>query len=366
MPFPKPTLKELAIRIEQDMLARVKTGTGILRRSMLKVFSKVIAGAIYLTYGFTDFISQQLFITTAESEYLEEHGKKWGKTLKASTPASGTIIIAGAEGGFVPTGSLLQNADDIEYATLVDVTIPIIGSITVNIEATENGLAGNQLSGEILTLLNPILDVNDFATVDTDGLNGGTDVEKDDSFRSRILQRIQNGPEIGRLIDYETWARETIGVSITRVWAFKGYAGAGSIGIFFVNDLASPIFPTVVDVGNVQNNIDVKAPLDSIPIVYSPVGKEIGLVLTVSPNDSQVNTNVMNSLIAMFTGETNVGTDLFKTQITTAIGRAIGEVSHVIDSMTVDSNSHPVADVLMGNNELPILTALTINGSVYI
>ena len=182
--------------------------------------------------------------------------------------------------------------------------------------------------------------------------------------RSRIFARIQNGPEVGRDVDYEAWVREVVGVTVTRVWVFPGYLGLLSIGVFFVNDDAEDIFPSSADVLAVQSHLEDKAPIGATPSVFAAIAREIGITITTSPDDPQVADNIKNSLLDMFATETNVGTQLYISQIQTAIGRAVGEVFSTITGLTTNGVSWDAnTNVPVANNELPVLTSLIINGT---
>jgi len=360
--FPRPTLQELVSRIESDILSRVEEGTGILRRSILRVLARVFAGAVNLTFGFIDFLGGQLFIVTATNAWLERHATKWGKTRRQPTFAAGKCNVTGTDGKQIPANTQYQNADGIEYETKALVTIA--GGVgVIEVDALASGVAGNQEEGDILTLTSPLEGIDDQAFVDADGIQGGEDLESDDDLRDRVLQRVQNPATGGNDADYIGWVLDTPGLGVTRVWIIGSFNGPGTVGIFFVLDNQSPIFPNPSNIATVQAVIDAHAPVGVEATVYAPVERKISITMDLNPNTAEVQNNVKDSLEAWFKDNTDVGMLLFRSQLDEAISLAAGEVDHTITDIEVDSVSVGVGDVQLGTNELPTIdpTDITFN-----
>ena len=70
MPWSRPTVTTIYERIVTGIESRLTGGVALLRRSVLRILSKVFAGEIHLNYGYIEFISKQLFPDTAETEWL--------------------------------------------------------------------------------------------------------------------------------------------------------------------------------------------------------------------------------------------------------------------------------------------------------
>ena len=192
MPWNRPTLDTIYQRIKSDMESRLTGNVTLLRRAVLKVLSKIFAGAIHLCYGYLEWVSIQLFVDTAETDYLNRHGNIWGIPRKAATFSTGSVYFTGTNSTIIPINTKLQNVDGVEYATTEAATIS--GGITTNIpiQTVEPGAAGNMLSGATIELISPITGVD--STVVYASPSGGQDLESDDDYRARILARIQNPP----------------------------------------------------------------------------------------------------------------------------------------------------------------------------
>ncbi len=350
MALDRPTLQQLYSRIEGDILSRVTVGWGILRRSFIKVMARVFAAAIHLTYGFLDFLSTSIFATTAEGSYLDEHGAVWGLARLPATFAVGSITPTGTPGTNIPMGTVWKNADGVEYTT--DALLVLPGSVDVT--ASTAGVNGNQDAGDILTIDTPIAGVDDQAPVDTGGLTGGGDVESDDHYRARILERIQYTPQGGSYTDYEGWVLNYQGAfSPDRVWIFPAQGGPGTVQIYFM--LASQVFPNATQISAIQDEIDKRAPVTAIPSVDKPTQREVGIEMELSPNTSAVQDAVKASLVAYFEDNADVSMTLLKSQLDEAISLATGEVDHVITDIEVESVSVGVGNISFGTGELPTI-----------
>lgn len=99
----------------------------------------------------------------------------------------------------------------------------------VPVVASSQGQNTNVSAGGILTLGSPITGVNNNAFVDFGELSGGTDIEDDASYRSRILFRIQFPFSFFNTNALINQAKQVAGV--TRVWIFSPSTTSASISI---------------------------------------------------------------------------------------------------------------------------------------
>lgn len=354
MPFSRPTLSTLVTRIESDILSRVETGVGVLRRSILRVFARVFGAAINLTYGYIDYLAKQLFVATATGEWLEHHGLKWGKTRRQATYSTGAANVTGASYVSIPGGTSYFNSAGIEYKTAAPVTI-IAGVGVITVTAITPGAAGNVAENEILTIGSPIEGIDAQAFVDADGIRGGEDIESDSDFRKRILFQIKNNSMGGSETDIISWTLDAPSLGVTRVWTVKDFLGFGTVGIFFVLDNQDPIFPNASNVAAVQAILDAHLKFIMKPFVYAPTEKTIGITIHVSPDNADIREAVKDSLVDMFRDNTSLGQIIYRSQLDEAISLATGEVDHLITAMAVDGSAHIVSDISIATNELPTI-----------
>src|SRR5262249_53328997 len=245
--------------------------------SVLRVLSDNQGALCHLTLQYIDWLSLQLLPDTAESEWLDRHGKIWlvkgGRSdrRQMATLATGTAQVQGIiDGTVLPAHSRMQsgvgmpvNIDSpnsvVTFESLSNATTSGAAPITVNIRCVDAGAFGNLPDGTALNIYPPVDGIS--ATAFAFNMTGGTDTETDDELRARILQRIRNPPMGGAQADYVAWALAVPGV--TRAWAAVEQ-GTGTITVrFMMDDLraANGGFPLPQDVAAVAAYIDKMRPV---------------------------------------------------------------------------------------------------------
>lgn len=361
MPFERPTVTELVDRISGDIETRLPDVGSLLRRSVLKVLARVFAGAVHLTYGFLAYAKDQLFITTADSNYLDVHGNEYGITRQAATKATGNVTATGTVGTLIPSGSELSSGSGIAYVTNTDYTIGLGGSVTMIVEAVEAGSDGNEDAGSEISFVSPISGIDSAATVTTGGLTGGADQESDNNYRARVLNRKRRVPHGGCEHDLIAWMLEIAGV--TRAWAFSLYNGVGTVAVTFVRDGEASIVPSVADIAEMENYLiqhddpatgeTVGVPVTMYPglTVLPLTTRTIDISIAVYPNTATVRTAIETALENWLLLDGGPGQTLYLSRISEAISSAAGEMRNRIVS--------PTADIVCGYTEVPILGSLT-------
>ncbi len=340
MPFARPTLATLRDRIVADINARLPGADARLAFSNLGVLAHVEAGAIHGVYGNLDYLSKQLMIDTAEDEYIERYAAIWGLTRIAAVAANGSLTVTGTNGVTVPTGTLFQRVDGVQYQTTVDATISG-GMTTVNIVATAASASSNTLSGVTLTLISPIAGINSSATVTSGGLVSGADIETDASLRTRLLERIQTPPHGGAKADYIRWAKEVAGV--TRAWAST--PGPGLVTVYFVRDNDVSIIPDSGEVAAVQAYINERRPVTAVVTALAPTAVPINFTIAVTPNTTVVKAAVQAELADLILREAEPGATILLSHIRAAISQATGETDYAltVPSANVTNSASQIA-----------------------
>ena len=351
MPFERPTLSELSTRITGDIESSVEQTTPILRKSVLKVFGKVFAGAVHLLFGFLDFISRQVFPDTAESEYLDRWSAIWGVVRKASTFSEYDIDVTGSDGSVLPSGSTFQSVAEIEYLTQSDVTIS--GGVgTVHVVAVTSGTVGNLETGDELTIVYPVAGIDSTGIVASTNQLSGVDEEDDESLRDRLIERIQNPPQGGSKADYIAWAKEVSGV--TRAWCYPTYLGPGTVGVTFtVDDDPVSKIPDSTKVDEVKAYIDddSRRPVNAVVTVFAPVEVPIDFTIQLNPDSAEIRANVEAELDALLFREGYPGGVVYLSQIREAISTSSGEIDSIL--------TNPVANVSLDINEIATIGTIT-------
>jgi uncharacterized phage protein gp47/JayE len=332
MAFQRPTLTEIIDRAVADMASRVVGVDGaVLRRSVLGVIARTLAGASHELHGRLDFIARQVLIDTADAEYLERWANIWGVLRKPAEFAVGDVTFTGVNGAEVPEGAVLQRQDGALFET-TEAGVIASGTASVAVRAAASGAGGNTSAGITMALQQPSSGVQSTATVAAGGLVAGSDVESDDSLRARLLSRIQEPPHGGAGFDYVAWALEVPGV--TRAWVAPMEMGAGTVTVRFVrDDDASPI-PDAGEVAVVQAYIDERRPVTAEVFVAAPVAVPLDLTIQLSPNTAAIQAGIEAELRDLLRREAEPGGTILISHLREAISIAPGEFDHAITTPT--------------------------------
>jgi|LGVF01.2.fsa_nt_gb uncharacterized phage protein gp47/JayE len=351
MAWQRPTLTDLIDRTKADMVSRIDGITSVLRRSVLGVLARVLAGACHELYGYLTWLSRQILPDTAETEYLNRWARIWKITRNAATYATGSVAFAGADGSVIPAGTELQRSDETIYTTDADGTIAS-GAATVQITASVAGENGNADAGEPLSLTSTVSGVTSIATASA--LTEGADQESDVGLRARLLTRIQEPPHGGADFDYVAWALETAGV--TRAWCYPLWLGAGTVGVCFVRDLDASMIPDAAEIATVQAYIDAVRPVTAAVTVFAPTPVSLDLSITLTPNTSvaqaAVQAEIEDLLVREAEPEDGSGSGtILLSHIREAISIATGETDNTLTS--------PAANVTHSAGEIAVIGTIT-------
>lgn len=280
MAFHRPTLAELVDRSQQDFSSRLDLAGAVLRRSVVHVLARVVAGAAHMLHGHLEYLSKQLFPDQSDRPFLIRQASLFGIEPLAATFAEGEVTITGSDGSTVSVGSVLVRADGAEYESAATVTIES-GTATLPVVARQAGADGTLEPGAQLTFESPSPGVNAAAEVAASTVRGD-DQESTDSLRARLLARMQSPPHGGSVADYLAWVKEVPGV--TRVWISPGEAGEGTVVVRFVRDDDEPISPQPAELAAVKAHLDEVRPVTAQVQVLAPVLMPLDLTLEIEPD----------------------------------------------------------------------------------
>jgi len=321
MPFLRPTLADLVGRIMTDLTTRLGLSGAALRRSVIGVLARVVAGAVHLLHGHLDYLSKQLFPDTSEVEYLERQASLYGIARLPATFATGAVVATGLPTSVIPEDTRLQRSDGVEYATQAEAIVDGTGSVLVSVDAVEAGVGGNAEIDVVLTFVSPISGVTATAPV-TVAISGGTDTESDDALRERLLTRMRQPPQGGSEADYITWAKEVAGV--TRAWVYPSELGPGTVTVRFMRDGDLNPIPDAGEVAAVQAHMDPLVPVTADLTVLAPIADTLNFTIEISPDTSATRAAVQAELTDLLTREAEPGSTILRSQIDVAVGTAAG------------------------------------------
>lgn len=351
MPWSTPTLIDVRKRNRDYITSRLQRP--LVPNSVTRVTADAGGGMAHLNLQYLDWLSLQLLVDTAETEWLDRQANIWlvnadgSKGRKAPTPASGTVLLSGVPGTTIPFGTLFGADALVIYQSIVDVTLGNAAT-EIPVVALDTGTQGNAVDGDQLSLVVPIFNVPGPAIVVS--LLGGTAQETDDELRERLLLRIRQPPMGGDADDYVQWALSYPGV--TRAWCSPKEMGIGTVTVrFMMDDLRAGNggFPTIADVQNVQSWIDKRRPVTAIDtFVVAPLREPVSFrILNLDSHDASTLENITLAVSDMLKrraapahaidGITQPGTTIYAVWVSAAILGAVG-----VNSFDLQMDDHPM------------------------
>ena len=336
--FNRPSFQQLIDRTESDFKASLGLTT-VLRRSVTSALSRVIAATSHNLHSHLDYIARQLFPDQADAINLERHASIYGFARREAVFAEFTADCVFTSVATLPAGAILKRSDNTEFIVSESVTSASAETLSVEIEATEAGSLFNTSSGSVLTLESPISGIENELTI-TLTIIEGSDVEDDESLRSRLIARIQAPPSGGTIDDYKSWAFEVADVG--RVWVLTDHTETYAVGVTAVT--TSGDATSVAKTDEIRANIDAQKPVTAKTVVFSPIEQPVDLEISITPNTLEVRTEVEAELRDLFTREAQVrgayagvGQPVYAgsialSKISEAVSIAAGEDDHVITS----------------------------------
>ena len=206
-----------------------------------------------------------------------------------------------------------------------------------------------------MSLVSPIAGVASTATVSTK-LEGGADLETDDSLRTRLLDRLRTPPRGGTREDYSFWAKGASS-AVTRAWARANSPGLGQVRVYFMTDDATANgIPETASVTTVQDYINARRPVTADVTVSAPTAVALDFQIEdLTPTSAEVRAAVEAELADLIRRETEPGGTLLVSHIREAISTAMGETDHTLRS--------PTNDVTVGAAEITTLGTVTFTTS---
>ncbi len=353
MPFEIPTLTEIANRAAGAFRSNLKGSDARLWPNNIAVSAKVMAGAVWESFSFLDFISRQHLAHLAEGVWLERKAFDYGITRLPSSRAAGAVVLTGSVGTAVPAGLVLIRADGVIYDTTTPAVVDAGGICEVRVQARALGRASNARAGVALTLDSPFAGLTS-AAVAASGIGGGAEVEGDESLRQRLLFRLRNPPHGGAAHDYVIWLREIPGISRVFVDPITAANARTTVGIWFLmDDIYANGIPLAADVATVLAYLEPRRPAGARLTVAAPTPVAVNVTIAgLVPDTIAVRNAVVAELDDLFRTRMRVSTvtepfTLRVSKVWEAISIASGEDGHTL--------ALPAADVVLTAGQIPVL-----------
>ncbi len=332
MPFNVPTLRQL---IESGLIdIEASLDTLLPKFGIEQALNASVSGSIRDLYDYQTWIVRQIIPSSeSEDQTIIDTARYEGVLQKLASNAFGPVTFTGDVP--IPVDTVMTHSDGRLYRVTLS-NAPSGGTVVVQVEAEEAGVAGNLDSDQTLTLVSTVPGIQPNGI--TGEISGGADIEPVAQVLERLLFRKRNPPMGGALHDYVAWCREVSGV--TRAWCIDLYQGPATVGYAFVYDERADIIPTYTDQVAMTDYIyrhpdpatgtDVGRP-GGIEAVYIPLQlKETDLGITISPDNTDLRQSVKTSIEGYIKTLSPCST-LQLSSVRTAIGSTPGVSDYVLD-----------------------------------
>lgn len=251
--------------------------------------------------------SKENFLAYMTGDSLDNWGANNDCVRLGATPATTSLQFKLSEeleeDLTIPTGTRVQSANGVTFATMSDLTIPAGQTVgTVYSECVEAGIVGNGYTiGQINYIMNPIASV-DTEVSNTTITSGGFDTETDDDYRIRISNAFDSFSTAGSMASYNYWAK-SLSNSIIDVDSYTPSAGYVNICVLTKDGAlgtSSELYARLQEfLGNTNST---KRPMtDNVTIetaeaVNYTIDFTYWIYSTDSVNNETIKTNVLNAV----------------------------------------------------------------------
>lgn len=221
-------------------------------------------------------IPDKVLLDTAAGEYLDRKAAEYNEIRNPAKASVGTLFFTGDAGTILPIGT------EVMYGTLVFETtaaaqIGADGSCEVGATCRTGGAAGN-VAADTVTVLRAAID-GVKAVTNPAPFSGGVNAESDDSFRSRVYDKIRRPITSGNRNHLIYWAKQVSGVGGAKCLGAE-VCGPGKAKVIILSDQYDA--PDAVILENVKNHIEEERQIGADVTVAAATPKEVSVVVTVS------------------------------------------------------------------------------------
>lgn len=207
-------------------------------RSDIGIRLRVLAGEIYSNMVNIEWLKRQMFVSSAEGEYLDLHAEERGISRREATPAYGVVTFsipeALTENLSIPKGTVVATYGSLlRFETIADSVIYAGNtSADVKVMSVGEGRKYNVLEGAVSVIVTPPVGIE--SVTNSAAFSGGCDRESDDSLRERVEKSIKFPSNSTNCAYYEGLAESIDGVSSAAVVP-RG-RGLGTVDIYIAAD----------------------------------------------------------------------------------------------------------------------------------
>ncbi len=339
------------------MLSRYQELSGFIpaRESDIMLRMQVLAGEIYKERAYAEYIMRQMFPTTAEGEYLEEHAAQRNLSRKAGTKATGKVNFRTSaeehEDILIPAGTVVCTTGDmLRFVTDSDAVLShSANNVSVDATAAEIGSAYNVGVNTIGIIVTPVLGID--AVKNTNVFRGGSDDESDDELRARIAESFRNISNGTNAAYYRAVAMSVDGVYSAS--AVGRRRGAGTVDVYAIGQGTTLPADTLSEI---QTRLERARELNVDVQVHSPALVNVNLYIrltTAEGYDFDTVAAQVETAVRSYINHRGIGGDILLADV----GDVIYHIKGVSGYRFAEGYG---SDVFLDETEFPIANRITV------
>lgn len=278
---------------------------------------QVMAGEVYRLQARMDWLWRQAFPQTADGAQLDMHGAQMGVTRGGREKAEGMLTFSRyvpiSFDLVIPKGTVCASygGEAVEYETTEEAVLAA-GSVTVSVpaRAVTGGSAGNAAAGYINTMVSEVNGIN--YVTNPQPFSGGTDPERDEDYRERILAGFGRLGSFGSAGYYEGIALEQAGVRSAQAGMSEDGSG---VTVYVWGDGAAVPDGTIAAL---QEKMDGLCPLGVTVTVQSATTKKVpvGAMLKMREGaDYNTAYTALTAAVKAWLGKRSVGESVYMADV---------------------------------------------------
>ena len=337
------------VEIYQSMKAAVESGGGVHINDGGDMALRLYAAAteIYSLRCQTDWLKRQGFPQSATGEFLDLHAQVRGLVRRRGTRASGEICFQLEEVRSSDTpisaGTVCMNSGGLEFITSEMVVIAA-GELfcLAPAMAREAGSFGNVPAESICQMA--IAPIGVSRCFNPEVFVGGSDLERDESLRNRVLKSFARLPNGSNAAYYEAEALNTDGVAAVKV--LPRARGVGTVDLVVASALGAPPAELILALQEkFEREREICVDVHILAPTPVSVNVDVGLVIENGFDAADVIERVKTAVMDIFDGRL-LGKDFTRAKLGSVVFGVSGVENYQIFS--------PTTDVAVSASQIPV------------
>lgn len=303
-----------------------------------------------------DTIIDSVSVDTAIGIDLDRKALEFAPKRNEATRARGVVKITGNTNSIIYKNTVLISKQNIEFVVLNDTVIDGTGEAFVSVECLSEGTTGNIDVGQITAFKEDLEGIK--SVVNEMPFSGGTNREKDEAFRTRLMDSRRKPRSSGNEHDYEYWAKEVSGISFAKPIPLAD--GNGTVKLIVLSDEYEIVGAELLK--KVKEHIESKRPVGARVSVVSARAKPLIIdmrLVIASGNDAEtIKQRIMSEVKAYLR---TIAFDENKPFSYYRVGQIVFGIDGVKDIIDYTINGGKTS-VELNNDEFFQLNGVTING----